>query len=138
MEPIEVTAGINSKVVPSSPPENTEEIIALPMLRDCKLADRQLGKKNDVVIGSADLHHFMLNEVKYDEGLNISAANTVFGWAMHGPSTNKTATSLATSSTDTSDDSVLKKMYTLEQVPSATTLTTHPAIILMSLSKFNE
>ncbi len=117
-ERVELDVAITPLPFSSTPPDNTEDVVNNPILRGIRLADGELGGPIDLIVGTYDQPHFLLNDpLKSCLQSRITAVSTIFGWTVAGPSTDGTITTLSVELQQNNLDTLLTRMYLLEKVP---------------------
>ncbi len=117
-ERVELDVAITPLPFSSTPPDNTEDVVNNPILHGIRLADGELGGPIDLIVGTYDQPHFLLNDpLKSCLQSRITGISTIFGWTVAGPSTDGTITTLSVELQQNNLDTLLTRMYLLEKVP---------------------
>ncbi len=132
---IRLSVCISSTLPASTPPDNAKDIIKCKEFSSDILADSKLGGHIDIIIGTHDLYYIHKNETKVCTEHKVLAMNTVFGWSLCGPGTSDEATALKIEVTESQDSAIFQRMYSLETVPQASTLTAEEE---SAVQQFNE
>ncbi len=122
---ISLKLSVVPKLPQAFPPNQREEIVAVPHLKDLQLADPAFGGPLDILIGSLDYGRCVRGSLTYNLTSDLAALPTIFlwtGWTVTGPLdyTPPASITLKIGSTDNTSPPDLSQLWELDMTPEVT------------------